>query len=116
MGAVESEQAQGRVRAHRATLLPDPEPRAVRVPVISVDDHLIEPPDLFEGRLPSSLQAGAPQVVEETDGSQAWIFEGNRYPNVGLNAVVGPAPRGVEHGPGALRRDAPGLLRHRRPY
>ena len=79
----------GRGAAHRATLLPDPEPRAVRVPVISVDDHLIEPPDMFEGRLPASLRESAPRVVEEADGSQAWIFEGNRYPNVGLNAVVG---------------------------
>ena len=84
MGAVETG------HTPRATLLPDPEPRPVRVPVISVDDHLIEPPDLFEGRLPGRPgQEGAPRVVEEADGSQAWIFEGHRYPNVGLNAVVG---------------------------
>ena len=31
----------------------------------------------------------APRVVEQDDGTQAWVFEGNRYPNVGLNAVVG---------------------------
>jgi predicted TIM-barrel fold metal-dependent hydrolase len=72
-----------------ATLLPDPEPRAIRMPVISVDDHLIEPPDLFAGRLPAALQEGAPRLVEDSDGSQCWIFEDNRYPNVGLNAVVG---------------------------
>ncbi len=59
------------------------------MPVISVDDHLIEPPDLFEGRLPSALAAGAPRVVELANGTQSWIFEGNSYPNVGLNAVVG---------------------------
>ena len=71
------------------TLLPDPEPRQIRVPVISVDDHLIEPPDLFEGRLPAGLQEGAPRVVEQEGGTQAWVFEGRMYPNVGLNAVVG---------------------------
>src|ERR1700753_2569338 len=86
MGAVEIEST---TSSPRATLLPDPERRPIRVPVISVDDHLIEPPDLFEGRLPASLQADAPHVVEESDGTQAWVFEGNRYPNVGLNAVVG---------------------------
>jgi len=32
--------------------------------VVSVDDHLIEPPDLFEGRLPSKLQQRAPKVIE----------------------------------------------------
>jgi predicted TIM-barrel fold metal-dependent hydrolase len=74
---------------HTATLLPDPARRAVRVPIISVDDHLIEPPDLFVGRLPATLQDEAPHIVEDEDGTQAWIFEGNRYPNVGLNAVVG---------------------------
>ena len=59
------------------------------MPVISVDDHLIEPPGLFEGRLPAALQGGAPAVVEADDGTQSWVFEGNHYPNVGLNAVVG---------------------------
>jgi predicted TIM-barrel fold metal-dependent hydrolase len=72
-----------------ATLLPDPEPRAISVPIISVDDHLIEPPDLFEGRLPAALQADAPRIVEDEAGSQAWIFEDRLYSNVGLNAVVG---------------------------
>jgi predicted TIM-barrel fold metal-dependent hydrolase len=72
-----------------ATLLPDPDPRAIAVPIISVDDHLIEPPDLFDGRLPAALAGGAPRIVEDADGTQCWIFEGRRYPNVGLNAVVG---------------------------
>ena len=54
-----------------------------------MDDHLIEPPDLFDGRLPAALAGGAPRIVEEADGTQCWIFEGRRYPNVGLNAVVG---------------------------
>ena len=57
--------------------------------VVSVDDHLIEPPDLFEGRLPTKLQERAPKVVELDGGRQAWEYEGGLYPNVGLNAVVG---------------------------
>ncbi len=57
--------------------------------IVSVDDHLIEPPDLFEGRLPSALQDRAPRVVDMGNGKQAWEYEGNLYPNVGLNAVVG---------------------------
>ena len=59
------------------------------MPVISVDDHLIEPPDLFEHRLPAALAPAAPRVMEQQDGTQSWVFEGNLYPNVGLNAVVG---------------------------
>ncbi|HLG67943.1 MAG TPA: amidohydrolase family protein [Acidimicrobiales bacterium] len=71
------------------TLLPDPEPRPRTLTVISVDDHLIEPPDLFEGRMPARLAERAPRLVESDDGSQAWVYEGSLYPNVGLNAVVG---------------------------
>jgi predicted TIM-barrel fold metal-dependent hydrolase len=72
-----------------STLLPDPEPRRITVPVISVDDHLIEPPDLFDGRMPVALADRAPRVHEADDGHQFWSFEGKEYPNVGLNAVVG---------------------------
>ena len=57
--------------------------------IISVDDHLIEPPDLFDGRMPSGLLDRAPRIVEFEDGRQAWDYEGNLYANVGLNAVVG---------------------------
>jgi predicted TIM-barrel fold metal-dependent hydrolase len=72
-----------------ARLLADPEPRPIRVPVISVDDHLIEPPDLFEGRMPAALAGCAPKVVNLEDDREAWEYEGNLYPNVGLNAVAG---------------------------
>jgi len=74
-----------------SVLLPDPAPRPIRVPVISVDDHLIEPPDLFEGRMPAHLADRAPRIVENDDGAQYWVYEGRNYPNVGLNAVVGRA-------------------------
>ncbi len=73
----------------RPTLLPDPEPRPVRVPIISVDDHLIEPPDLFEGRVPTRLADRAPHIVEDSSGNQFWIYEDRQYPNIGLNAVIG---------------------------
>jgi len=72
-------------------LLPDPEPRQIRVPVISVDDHLIEPADLFEGRVPAHLADRAPRVVEDDAGVQQWLYEGRLYPNIGLNAVAGRA-------------------------
>lgn len=57
--------------------------------IVSVDDHLIEPPDLFEGRMPAGLADRAPRVVELGEGKQAWEYEGNLFANVGLNAVVG---------------------------
>lgn len=73
------------------TLLPDPAPRERYFTIISVDDHLIEPADLFHGRLPSRLQDRAPRVVTDDAGQELWEFEGNAYPQVGLNAVAGRA-------------------------
>lgn len=70
-------------------LLPDPAPRPIMVPVISVDDHLIEPPDLFEGRMPAKFAESAPRITESADGTQQWVYEGRSYPNIGLNAVAG---------------------------
>lgn len=59
---------------------------------ISVDDHVIEPPDLFEGRLPSAFQDRAPYVVTRDDGAQAWVYEGQEVTSMGLNAVAGRPP------------------------
>jgi predicted TIM-barrel fold metal-dependent hydrolase len=70
-------------------LLPDPEPRPIRHTIISVDDHLVEPRDMFEGRLPSKHQDRAPRVVESEEGHEVWEFDGRIFLQVGLNAVVG---------------------------
>lgn len=76
-------------RTGSVTFLPEPERHRRRYTIISVDDHIVEPPDLFEGRLPSKLVRRSPRVVELDDGTQLWEFEGKRYPNIGFNAVVG---------------------------
>ena len=36
----------------------------IKTTIISVDDHLVEPPWLFEGRMPPALQDRAPRIVE----------------------------------------------------
>lgn len=70
-------------------LLPDP-PKARRYfTVLSVDDHMVEPPHMFEGRMPAAWRERAPRVVEKDDGSQAWVWEKSAYPQVALCAVVG---------------------------
>jgi predicted TIM-barrel fold metal-dependent hydrolase len=70
-------------------LLPDPEPRPITHTLFSTDDHLVEPPDMFEGRLPRHLQDEAPKVVETEEGHEVWHFDGRVFFQVGLNAVVG---------------------------
>ncbi|MDB5445285.1 MAG: amidohydrolase 2, partial [Phenylobacterium sp.] len=56
--------------------------------MISVDDHVIEPPDAFLRHFPAALKDRAPHV-ESADGKDSWVWEGKRYPTIGLNAVVG---------------------------
>jgi len=70
-------------------LLPDPDPAEVRFTIISVDDHLVEPPDMFEGRLPAAFQDRAPKVVVDQRGFEVWEFEGRQFTQVGMNAVAG---------------------------
>jgi predicted TIM-barrel fold metal-dependent hydrolase len=57
--------------------------------LVSVDDHLVEPPELFEGRMPARYAAAAPKVERTSNGSDVWVFNDAVIPNVGLNAVAG---------------------------
>jgi len=57
--------------------------------LISVDDHLVEPPTLFDAHIPERYRDRAPKVIRTHDGSDVWTFEGSKIPNIGLNAVAG---------------------------
>ena len=71
------------------TFLPDPERRPRHYTLISVDDHLVEPPHVFEGRVPSKYTELAPRVELDETGMEYWLYDGKRQYKVGLNAVVG---------------------------
>jgi predicted TIM-barrel fold metal-dependent hydrolase len=43
--------------------------------LISVDDHIIEPPNLWSDRLPAKYRDVGPHVIEIEDGRQAWVYE-----------------------------------------
>src|SRR6478752_9911563 len=60
--------------------------------MVSVDDHVVEPPDMFERHLPARWHDIAPRVERREDGSDVWIYDGNEIPNIGLNAVAGRPP------------------------
>jgi predicted TIM-barrel fold metal-dependent hydrolase len=60
--------------------------------LISVDDHVVEPPDVFEHHLPAKYKDVAPRVEHMPDGTDRWRFADIEIPNVGLNAVAGRPP------------------------
>jgi predicted TIM-barrel fold metal-dependent hydrolase len=88
--------------------LPDPAPREVRYTVISVDDHVVEPAHLFEGRVPAPLADRAPRIIETSRGYQIWEFEGKKYSQVGMNAVAGRRPDTVTMEPFRFDQMRPG--------
>ena len=57
--------------------------------MISVDDHVVEPPSLFDAHIPEKYRDRAPKVIRKKDGSDVWTFGGSVIPNIGLNAVAG---------------------------
>ncbi len=57
--------------------------------LISVDDHIIEPPDMFAHHLPGKYVDEAPRLVHNPNGSDTWQFRDTVIPNVALNAVAG---------------------------
>ncbi|WP_046318572.1 amidohydrolase family protein [Mycobacterium sp. UM_Kg1] len=71
--------------------------------VISVDDHVIEHPLVWQDRLSESERAQGPQIIETAEGHHVWRYEGQLYPQIGLNAVAGKPP--AEYGMEPVRYD-----------
>ncbi len=59
--------------------------------LVSVDDHVVEPPDVFAD-VPTKYRDVAPKLVQNDDGTHSWKFGRATINNVGLNAVAGRPP------------------------
>ena len=57
--------------------------------LVSVDDHLIEPPDLFVNHLDAKYLDRAPKLVRNDEGSDVWTFGKVVMETAALNAVAG---------------------------
>ena len=56
--------------------------------LISVDDHILEPPNLWVDRVAAKDRDRAPHMETE-NGIEYWCYDGKRFPTVGLAAVAG---------------------------
>ena len=56
--------------------------------IISVDDHILEPPDLWQKRLPKKYRDVGPRVATD-DRGEAWFFEDLRSPTPGIVTSAG---------------------------
>src|SRR3954469_5672016 len=76
--------------------------------LISVDDHLIEPPDVFLDHLPATYRERAPKLVRRDDGADVWQFNGATIENSALNAVAGRPKEEYGLEPQSLEEVRPG--------
>ncbi|UZG46045.1 amidohydrolase family protein [Caldimonas thermodepolymerans] len=56
--------------------------------LVSIDDHVIEPPNAFARHMPAKFKGREPRVVQR-NGRDVWVFEGRATGYMGLNSVVG---------------------------
>ena len=57
--------------------------------LVSVDDHIVEPPDMWDGRLPKKYEHKAPRMTTRADGASVWMYEGHEIETFAVNAVAG---------------------------
>jgi predicted TIM-barrel fold metal-dependent hydrolase len=57
--------------------------------LISVDDHILEPPNLWVDRVAAKDRDRAPHMEVDDNGMDVWVYDGKRMPSSGLSAVVG---------------------------
>ena len=72
--------------------------------IVSVDDHVSEPPDMFDRHLSGEALATAPKLLTTKEGTNYWEYQGLQMPQVGLNAVVGRVPEEYGMEPTALEQ------------
>lgn len=56
--------------------------------LVSVDDHLLEPPELWQRRVPAGDRDRAPRLVRDGD-EEYWLYDGTKVITSGLSAVAG---------------------------
>src|SRR5450432_2747048 len=60
--------------------------------LVSVDDHIVEPPslaDYLKDHVPAKYKERVPRVIRRDNGTDAWLIEGQELATFGLNAVQG---------------------------
>ena len=79
--------------------------------LVSIDDHMIEPPDMYKNHVPAKWQDEAPKVVRNERGVDEWVFQGNKTSTpFGMAATVGWPREQWGFNPGAYSELRPGCF------
>ncbi len=58
--------------------------------LVSIDDHSIEPPDMYDRHVPARWRDQAPKIVRGREGYDMWVFQGQATStHFGMAATVG---------------------------
>jgi predicted TIM-barrel fold metal-dependent hydrolase len=76
--------------------------------LVSVDDHVIEPSNVWVDRLPSKYRDIGPRMVETTDGA-VWQYEDMRVPTSGLSVAAGKRKEEFSPDPVSFDEMRPGV-------
>ena len=76
--------------------------------ILSIDDHLIEPPDMFDHHVPKKYAGQAPKLIRTADGNEEWIFQGQTVGVMGLNSTVSWPKEEWGRDPSSLAEMRPG--------
>src|SRR3954462_4434136 len=79
--------------------------------LVSIDDHFIEPPDIFINHVPKKWLADVPKVVRNDEGVDEWVFQGQKTRTpFGMAATVGWPAEEWGFNPGAYTELRPGCF------
>jgi predicted TIM-barrel fold metal-dependent hydrolase len=79
--------------------------------LLSIDDHSIEPPDMYDRHVPAKWRDQAPKIVRNDDGFDCWVFQGEATTTrLGMSATVGWPREEWGMNPGKLSELRPGCF------
>jgi predicted TIM-barrel fold metal-dependent hydrolase len=79
--------------------------------LVSIDDHFIEPPDMWKNHVPAKWQDQVPKVVRNEDGVDEWVFQGQKTSTpFGMAATVGWPSEQWGFNPGSYTELRPGCF------
>ena len=81
--------------------------------LISVDDHIVEPPSLAEylkDHVPAKYKERVPRVIRRDNGTDAWLIEGQEIASFGLNAGQGRPRESWGSDPASFDQVRPGTF------
>ncbi len=79
--------------------------------LVSIDDHMIEPPDMYRNHVPAKWLDDVPKVVRNGQGVDEWVFQGEATSTpFGMAATVGWPREEWGFNPGAFSELRPGCF------